>query len=219
MVKDLLFSKEGEQEKPLLGFAKMTGSQLADKARQLQIPVSENHTRGHLINIIKEDCMQQPTPKGSDYQGYGKHGAKTYQEVPQVDHEYCRWIDQVEDQQFDWKLEVLFVVEDAKRLPGTNSGKQYDPGTCDKTHQAAPGGRALRRNASVERTRRTPQDTRTERSQLNDSLGGGKPLVEGTSSEVDGTSSVADDVFARAWAASSAESSAEWQKLAERTQW
>ena len=27
-----------------------------------------------------------------------------YQEVLQVDHEFCRWIDQVEDQQSTWKL-------------------------------------------------------------------------------------------------------------------
>ena len=48
--------------------------------------------------------MQQSTPKGSDYLGFGKHGAKTYQEVPQLDHEYYSWIDQVEDQQSQWKL-------------------------------------------------------------------------------------------------------------------
>ena len=53
MIKDLLFSKEGEQDKPLLGFARTTRSQLADKVRQLQIPVSENHTTGHLIKIVR----------------------------------------------------------------------------------------------------------------------------------------------------------------------
>ena len=63
-------------------------------ARQPQIPVSENHTT---------DLMQQSTPKGADFLGFGKNGAKTYQEVP-LDHEYCRWIDQVEDQQPHWKL-------------------------------------------------------------------------------------------------------------------
>ena len=47
MIKDLLFSKERGQEKPLLGFAKVNRNQLAEKARQLQIPVSEHHTRGH----------------------------------------------------------------------------------------------------------------------------------------------------------------------------
>ena len=43
--------------------------------------------------------MQQSTPKGSDYLGFGEHGAKTYQKVLQVDHEYCLWTNQVEDQQ------------------------------------------------------------------------------------------------------------------------
>ena len=72
----------------LLGFGKN------GLARQPQIPVSENHTT---------DLMQQSTPKGADFLGFGKNGAKTYQEVP-LDHEYCRWIDQVEDQQPHWKL-------------------------------------------------------------------------------------------------------------------
>ena len=69
MIKDLLFAKGGEQEKPLLGFAKMNRSQLAEKAIQLQIAVYENHTRGHLIKIIREDLTQQSTPKGSDSLG------------------------------------------------------------------------------------------------------------------------------------------------------
>ena len=55
MIKDLIFPKGGEQEKPLLCFAKMNRGQLAEKARQLQILVYENHTRGHLIKIIRED--------------------------------------------------------------------------------------------------------------------------------------------------------------------
>ena len=56
IIKDLLFSKEREQDKPLLGFAKLNKSQLADKAR-LQIPVSENHTREYLTKIIRGDFM------------------------------------------------------------------------------------------------------------------------------------------------------------------
>ena len=50
MIKDLLFSNEGVREKPLLGLAKMNRSQLADKARQLHVAVSENHTRGILLD-------------------------------------------------------------------------------------------------------------------------------------------------------------------------
>ena len=98
MLKDLLFSKEGEQEKPLLGFAQLNRSQMAHKARQLQIPTSENHTRGHMIKCTREDLTQQSTPKGSDFLGFRKHRAKTHQEVLQVDHENCQWIDQVEAQ-------------------------------------------------------------------------------------------------------------------------
>ena len=57
--------KKEDRKKPLLGFAKMNRNQLAEKAQQLQIPVSENHTRGQLIKIIREDLIQQSTPKGS----------------------------------------------------------------------------------------------------------------------------------------------------------
>ena len=103
IIKDLPLTKGGEQGKPLLGFAKMNRSQLAGKARQPQIPVCENHTRGHLIKIIRDDLMQQSTPKGSDYQGFGKYGAKKYQEVLQMDCDCCNWVDQVEVPQSLWK--------------------------------------------------------------------------------------------------------------------
>ena len=199
MIKDLLFSKGGGQEKPLLGFAKMNRNQLAEKARQLQIPVSENHTRGQLIKIIREDLIQQSTPKGSDYLGFGKHGAKTYQEVLHLDYNYCTWIEQVEDHQSHWKLEILVVAEDAKCISGTESGKQYGTRTDDMTHQTARGGKTIRRNASIERTRQKTQDSRTERSHLNYDLGGGEHRAEGTSQGVERTNTITDDVFARAW--------------------
>ena len=123
-----------------------------------------------------------------------------YQEVLKMDHEYCCWIDQVEEQQSHLKLkEILVMAEDAERTPEPKSGKQYDSRTYDKTHQKARGGKALRRNASIERTRQKTQDARTESSQLNHSLEGRKPLAEETSPEVDGACAVTDDVFARAW--------------------
>ena len=46
MIKELLLAKGGEQGKPLLDFAKMNRSQLAEKARQQQIPEKrESHER------------------------------------------------------------------------------------------------------------------------------------------------------------------------------
>ena len=60
-------------EQPLLGLAKMNRSQLADKACQLQKPTSENHTRRQMIRAIREDLIQQRTPNGSDYLGFGEH--------------------------------------------------------------------------------------------------------------------------------------------------
>ena len=95
--------------------------------------------------------------------------------------------------------EILIVAEDAEPIPGTEPGKQHDSRTCDKPHQTTGGGKAIRGNASIERPRQEAQDARTEGSQLNHSIGGGKPLVKGTSPEVDGTCSVTDDVSARAW--------------------
>ena len=48
----------------------------------------------------REPCA----PKGSDSLEFGKHGAKTYQEVLKLDHEYCRRVDQVEEQHYRRKL-------------------------------------------------------------------------------------------------------------------
>ena len=51
-----------------------------------------------------EDIKKLATPKGSDYLGFGKHGAKTHQRL-YVDHEFCLWVDNVEHHQSHWKLE------------------------------------------------------------------------------------------------------------------
>ena len=71
----------------------MKRSQLADKARRLQIPLFE------LIIIIREDVMQQATPKDSDCLGFGEHGVRTFLEVQQVDPRFCLWVEQVEGHQ------------------------------------------------------------------------------------------------------------------------
>ena len=78
MIKDMLFSDEDGQEQPLLGLAKMNRSPLADKARQVNIPIAESHTRGLLIRLLRGNHTQQSTPAGSDYLGFGKHVAETY---------------------------------------------------------------------------------------------------------------------------------------------
>ena len=149
MIKDLLFSKEGEQEKPL---AEPAGGQ---GTTTTEIPISENLTRAHLIKITREDLMQQSTPKSSYYLGFGKHRAKTYQEVQHVNHEYCRSIDHVADQQSHWELNRFLRGCRCRESTRNRIWKNQ-----------ARGGEPLRRNASVERTRQTPRDTRTERSQL-----------------------------------------------------
>ena len=80
------------------------------------------------------------------------------------------------------------------------------PGT-HRQHASGSSRRrsAFHRNTSLERTRQTTKDARTERSQLNNSPGGGTPLVEGTRSEVVGRTAVIEDVFAGAWSCELAE--------------
>ena len=96
---------------------------------------------------------------------------------------------------------VRFEREQDSRnyISGTESGKQYGTRTDDKTHQTARGGKNVRRNASIERTRQRTQDSRTEKSHLNYSIGGGEHRAEGTSQGVEGTNTITDDVFAKAW--------------------
>ena len=85
------------------------------------------------------------------------------------------------------------MAGDAECMPRTKPGEQHDPRTCDKTHQAARGGEALRGNANLEKIRQTRQDGRTERSELHNSP------VEGTTSEAVRTTAVHDNVFAGPW--------------------
>ena len=76
------------------------------------------------------------------------------------------------------------MAEDAKRVPEFDPDEQHKSRTDDKKHQATRGREALRRSASLEGTRQTPQDARKDKSQPTHSSGGRKPLAGGTISEV-----------------------------------
>ena len=83
----------------------MTRSQLPDKARQPQLPISENFTRGHMI---KKDYKERPhAAVNTEGLGQTRFWQARSQDVPgcsTVGSRNCRWIDQVEDQQSHWKL-------------------------------------------------------------------------------------------------------------------
>ena len=62
MIKDLLFAKGGEQEKPLLCFAKMNRSQLAENARQLEEKTfAEMQASNELDQRRKTHKRKEPT--------------------------------------------------------------------------------------------------------------------------------------------------------------
>ena len=67
--------------------------------------LSREKTREPLLGFAKKtkgasDTNMRDVMKGqSDYLGFGMHGAQTHRESPRVDHEYCLWVEQVEDQQ------------------------------------------------------------------------------------------------------------------------
>ena len=173
-----LLERKGNRKNTLLGFARMTRSQLADKALQPQSPISENHTRGHLVNFITGAFYANID--GSRILPLDRAGGGSATPLA--------------------TQEILVVAEDAERFPGTESRKQHDSRTYDKTHQTARVGRALRGNASIERTRQKTQHARTQVRKLTEQV---QLLM--TSSQERG-------------AASSAESSAEWQMPAGKQQ-
>ena len=121
--------------------------------------------------------MQQSTPVGSDYLELGKHRAKMYQEVLKLDPGYCRWIDQVEDQQSHWKLKRFSSWLKMQRV-------LHEPNLENKMTQE----RLTRRIKQLE-----------EENLFDNSTGEEKSGAEGASSGIDGTSPVVDEAFARVW--------------------
>ena len=187
MIKELLFEKGGEQEKALLrkDEPEPTGreSTTATDSR-----FRESHERTP-DQVDKGRPYATVDAVGLGLPDFGKHGAKDCCNSGRSSGGSTITLE---------TQEILHVVEDAERIPGNKSGKQRVSRTDDKTHQTARGGKAIRGNASFERTRSETQDSQTERRQFKHSLGGGE-LAEGTSKEVDGASITADSVFARAW--------------------
>ena len=165
----------------------MNRSQLTDKARELNVPIAESHTRRHLIRSIREHHMQQSTPVGSDNLGFGKHGAKTYQEVLKLDPEYCRWAHQVEDRQPHWKLKRFSSWLKMQSVPQEPNLENY---------------------MTRERLRRRIKQLE-EQKLFDNSTGGEKSGAGGARSGIDGTPPIVDEAFAKVWRARSEKSSAE----------
>ena len=137
----------------------------------------EPHEGTHSIRLKRENHMQQSTPVGSDYLEFGKHGAKTYQEVLKLDPEYCRWTDHVEDQQSHWKLQRFSSWLTMQRV-------LQEPN--------------LENNMTQERLTRRIKQLEAE-NLFDNSTGEEKSGAEGASSGIDGTSPVVDEAFASVW--------------------
>ena len=192
---------------------------MAEKARQLQIPVSENHTRGQLIKIIREDLIQQSTPKGSDYLGFGKHGAKTYQEVLHLDYNYCIWIEQAEDHQSHWKLKRFsswLKMQSVFQEPNLENNMAQERMTrrieqLDEEKLFAE----MQASKELDKRRKTPeQKGATSSTVLEEENTALKEQVRELKEQIQLLMTSSQE----RGAASSAESSAEWQKLAGRKQ-
>ena len=145
VIKDLFLSKEDGQEQPLLCRAKMNRSQLADKARQLNIQIADSHTRGHLIRSIREHPHAAVDTSGiglswirqawsQDVSG----GLEVGSRILLMGTPSAGSTTPLETQ------EVLFTAEDAACSPGVEPGKQYGTGTPDETHQRTRGREIVR---------------------------------------------------------------------------
>ena len=90
------------------------------------------------------------------------------------------------------------MAEDAECIPGTdlvnNRTHERVPRRTTQLKEEKLWQKCMLREKSTNVARH-----RTDKNQLDDSPGVGKPLVEATISEVLGTTPVADDDFARAW--------------------
>ena len=80
--------------------------------------------------------MQQSTPEGSDFLGFGKHGAKMHpggtevgSRVMPLDRPSGASTNPLESQ------EIRFLAEDAECSPGAELGEQHDTGASDETPQ------------------------------------------------------------------------------------
>ena len=166
--------------------------------------------------------MQQTTPKGSDYLGCGQARS---QNVPGSFSSGSRILSAGSTM---WRISnptgklkrFSSWLKNAERPPETESAKQYNPRTYDKTYQTTRGGEALHRTASTERTRQTPQDSRTKKDQPDNRV-----LDDGSTSQLkEQVRKFTEQVqllttsSQEPGATSSAESSEEWQKLTGRTQ-
>ena len=140
--------------------------------------------------------MQQSTPKGSDHLGFGKYGAKTEQEVLQVDRDYCNWVDQVEVPQSHWKLKRFSTwLKMQSVFQDTNLENNMTQEWMTRRIKQLEEEKLLAEMQASKELDQRRNSTKTVRRHLKHSLGGGEQRAEGGSQEVDGTSTTFDEVL------------------------
>ena len=76
---------------PLKGLHAMKKGALEQMAAARGIVYTDNDTKGSLMRKLRDHEFLNQAAKGEDLMGFGKHAAKTYQEVMTQDPQYVRW--------------------------------------------------------------------------------------------------------------------------------
>ena len=82
ILKENLFPKdETAAQKALKGLGTMKKAELVQKATEVGAHATANMTNASLRLLIRKAVLQKSKPEPTDYMGFGKHGALTYQQA------------------------------------------------------------------------------------------------------------------------------------------
>ncbi|CAK0871003.1 unnamed protein product, partial [Prorocentrum cordatum] len=132
------------------GLSSMKKSQLLAKAEEVGAHVTQGMTNPSLKLSIRKAILMKRTPEPTDYLGFGKHGAMTYQQVRSQYPSYAAWCQKGANQESSWELARFASWLNEQEIIDEKAGVTRDPKEVPREPDKARGGARSSRRRTVD---------------------------------------------------------------------
>ncbi|CAK0903376.1 unnamed protein product, partial [Prorocentrum cordatum] len=151
VLKEHMFPKdETPVQVAMKGLSSMKKSQLLAKAEEVGAHVTQGMTNPSLKLSIRKAILMKHTPEPTDYMGFGKHGAMTYQQVRSQYPSYAAWCQKEANQESSWELARFASWLNEQEIIDKKAGVTRDPKEVPREPDKARGGARSSRRRTVD---------------------------------------------------------------------
>ncbi|CAK0870312.1 unnamed protein product [Prorocentrum cordatum] len=151
VLKEHVFPKdETPAQVAMKGLSSMKKSQLLAKAEEVGAHVTQGMANPSLKLSIRKAILMKHTPGPTDYMGFGKHGAVTYQQVQSQCPSYASWCQKEANKESSWELARFVSWLNEQENIDEKAEVTRDPMEVPKEPVKARGGARSSRRRTVD---------------------------------------------------------------------